>query len=225
MTSAGQGKTLESARPQYAAGLTARTEQKRLNDAREKGIHWKKWGPYLSERQWRTVRENYSADGNAGDYFTHDQSRSRTYLYQVERDLGRADIKILEHSFQVLLVNFNWWVNRKDPAGRNVFAGGFLGLDNIGVFDRSAPLPTGGSLEQADGTAWIAFYCQNMLEIALTLAEHDPVYEEHAYRFLQHFIWISFAMDRLGEHHDEMWDEEDRLLRRSDRLFARKEHP
>ena len=225
MTSAGQGKTLESARPQYAAGLTARTEQKRLNDAREKGIHWKKWGPYLSERQWRTVRENYSADGNAGDYFTHDQSRSRTYLYQVERDLGRADIKFLEHSFQVLLVNFNWWVNRKDPAGRNVFAGGFLGLDNIGVFDRSAPLPTGGSLEQADGTAWIAFYCQNMLEIALTLAEHDPVYEEHAYRFLQHFIWISFAMDRLGEHHDEMWDEEDRLLRRSDRLFARKEHP
>ena len=225
MTSAGQGKTLESARPQYAAGLNARTEQKRLNDAREKGIHWKKWGPYLSERQWRTVRENYSADGNAGDYFTHDQSRSRTYLYQVERDLGRADIKFLEHSFQVLLVNFNWWVNRKDPAGRNVFAGGFLGLDNIGVFDRSAPLPTGGSLEQADGTAWIAFYCQNMLEIALTLAEHDPVYEEHAYRFLQHFIWISFAMDRLGEHHDEMWDEEGRLLRRSDRLFARKEHP
>ena len=225
MTSAGQGKTLESARPQYAAGLTARTEQKRLNDAREKGIHWKKWGPYLSERQWRTVRENYSADGNAGDYFTHDQSRSRAYLYQVARDLGRADIKFLEHSFQGLLVNFNWWVNRKDPAGRNVFAGGFLGLDNIGVFDRSAPLPTGGSLEQADGTAWIAFYCQNMLEIALTLAEHDPVYEEHAYRFLQHFIWISFAMDRPGEHHDEMWDEEDRLLRRSDRLFARKEHP
>ena len=131
------------------------------------------------------------------------------FLYQVERDLGRADIKFLERSFQGLLLNFNWWVNRKDPAGRNVFAGGFLGLDNIGVFDRSAPLPTGGSLEQADGTAWMAFYCQNMLEIALTLAEHDPVYEEHAYRFLQHFIWISFAMDRLGDHHDEMWDEED----------------
>ena len=131
------------------------------------------------------------------------------FLYQIERDLGRADIKFLERSFQGLLLNFNWWVNRKDPAGRNVFAGGFLGLDNIGVFDRSAPLPTGGSLEQADGTAWMAFYCQNMLEIALTLAEHDKVYEEHAYRFLQHFIWISFAMDRLGEHHDEMWDEAD----------------
>ena len=131
------------------------------------------------------------------------------FLSQIERDLGRGDIKFLERSFQGLLLNFNWWVNRKDPAGRNVFAGGFLGLDNIGVFDRSAPLPTGGSLEQADGTAWMAFYCQNMLEIALILAEQDPVYEEHAYRFLQHFIWISYAMDRLGEHHDEMWDEDD----------------
>ncbi len=131
------------------------------------------------------------------------------YLYQVERDLGRGDIKFLERSFQGLLLNYNWWVNRKDPAGKNVFAGGFLGLDNIGVFDRSAPLPTGGSLEQADGTAWMAFYCQNMLEIALILAEHDPVYQEHAYRFLQHFIWISYAMDRLGEHRDEMWDEAD----------------
>jgi len=131
------------------------------------------------------------------------------YLYQIERDLGRGDIKFLERSFQGLLLNYNWWVNRKDPSGRNVFAGGFLGLDNIGVFDRSAPLPTGGSLEQADGTAWMAFFCQNMLEIALVLAEHDPVYQEHAYRFLQHFIWISYAMDRLGEHHDEMWDEED----------------
>ena len=131
------------------------------------------------------------------------------YLYKIERDLGREDIKFLERSFQGLMLNFNWWVNRKDPAGRNVFAGGFLGLDNIGVFDRSATLPTGGSLEQADGTAWMAFYCQNMLEMALILAEHDPEYEEHAYRFLQHFIWIAYAMDRIGEHHDEMWDEAD----------------
>ena len=225
MTSAGQGKTLESARPQYAAGLTARTEQKRLNDAREKGIHWKKWGPYLSERQWRTVRENYSADGNAGDYFTHDQSRSRAYLYQVERDLGRADIKFLEHSFQGLLVNFNWLVHRKDRAGRSVVR---RRLPRPRQHRRLRPQRAGshrGSLAQADETAWIAVYCQNLLEIALSLAEHDPVYEEHAYRFLRHFIWISFAMDRPGEHHDEMWDEEDRLLRRSDRLFARKEHP
>ncbi len=131
------------------------------------------------------------------------------FLYQTERDLGREDVTFLARSFQGLLLNFNWWVNRKDPAGRNVFAGGFLGLDNIGVFDRSAPLPTGGTLEQADGTAWMAFYCQNMLEIALVLAEHDRAYEEHAYRFLQHFIWISYAMDRLGVHQDEMWDEED----------------
>jgi hypothetical protein len=90
-----------------------------------------------------------------------------------------------------------------------VFAGGFLGLDNIGIFDRSAPLPTGGSLEQADGTAWMAFYCQNMLEIALILTEHDPIYEEIAFKFVQHFLWISYAMDRRGEHHDEMWDEQD----------------
>ena len=107
------------------------------------------------------------------------------------------------------MLNFNWWVNRKDPAGRNVFAGGFLGLDNIGVFDRSAQLPTGGSLEQADGTAWMAFYCQCMLEMALILCEYDPMYEEIAFKFVQHFMWIAYAMDRLGEHHDEMWDEQD----------------
>ncbi len=131
------------------------------------------------------------------------------YLYKTESTLGRADIRFLERSFQGLLLNFNWWVNRKDPAGRNVFAGGFLGLDNIGVFDRSAELPTGGSLEQADGTAWMAFYCQCMLEMALILSEYDHMYEEVAFRFVQHYMWISYAMDRLGEHHDEMWDEQD----------------
>ncbi len=130
-------------------------------------------------------------------------------LYKTERTLGREDIQFLQRAFQGLMMNFNWWVNRKDPDGRNVFAGGFLGLDNVGVFDRSAPLPTGGTLEQADGTAWMAFYCQNMLEIALILSEHDPMYEEVAYRFAEHFIWISYAMDRMGEHQDEMWDEED----------------
>jgi hypothetical protein len=131
------------------------------------------------------------------------------FLYKTERTLGRADLRFLERSFQGLMLNFSWWVNRKDPAGRNVFAGGFLGLDNIGVFDRSAQLPTGGSLEQADGTAWMAFYCQNMLEIALILTEYDPMYEEIAYKFVEHFTWISYAMDRIGEHHDEMWDEQD----------------
>jgi hypothetical protein len=131
------------------------------------------------------------------------------YLFKMEQTLGRADLRFLERSFQGLMQNFNWWVNRKDPAGRNVFAGGFLGLDNIGVFDRSAQLPTGGSLEQADGTAWMAFYCQCMLDIALILTEYDPMYEEVAFKFIQHFIWISYAMDRMGENHDEMWDEED----------------
>ena len=129
------------------------------------------------------------------------------FLYNIEKDLGRADLRFLERSFQGLMLNFNWWVNRKDPQGRNVFAGGFLGLDNIGVFDRSAPLPTGGHLDQADGTAWMAFYCQNMLEIALILTEHDSAgYEEIAFRFLEHFLWITYAMDRIGVHHDEMWD-------------------
>ncbi|NTU60564.1 MAG: glucosidase, partial [Deltaproteobacteria bacterium] len=131
------------------------------------------------------------------------------YLYKFERTLGRADLRFLERSFQGLLLNFNWWVNRKDPAGRNVFAGGFLGLDNIGVFDRSAQLPTGGSLEQADGTAWMAFYCQCMLEMALILTEYDPLYEEVAFKFVQHFLWISYAMDRMGDNKDEMWDEQD----------------
>ena len=131
------------------------------------------------------------------------------FLYNIERELGRADVRFLERSFQGLMLNFNWWVNRKDPEGRNVFAGGFLGLDNIGVFDRSAQLPTGGHLEQADGTAWMAFYCQNMLEIALILTETDSVYEEIAFRFLEHFLWITYAMDRIGDNRDEMWDSED----------------
>ena len=131
------------------------------------------------------------------------------FLYRMEQNLGRADVRFLERSFQGLMLNFNWWVNRKDPTGRNVFAGGFLGLDNIGVFDRSAQLPTGGSLEQADGTAWMAFYCQCMLDMSLILSEHDPMYQDVAFKFVQHFMWITYAMDRVGEHHDEMWDEND----------------
>jgi len=131
------------------------------------------------------------------------------FLYNIETELGRADLRFLERSFQGLMQNFNWWVNRKDPSGKNVFAGGFLGLDNIGVFDRSAPLPTGGYLDQADGTAWMAFYCQCMLEIALILTDYDSMYEEIAFRFLEHFLWITYAMDRIGDNHDEMWDDQD----------------
>jgi hypothetical protein len=131
------------------------------------------------------------------------------FLFNVEKELGRSDLRFLERSFQGLMQNFNWWVNRKDPSGKNVFAGGFLGLDNIGVFDRSATLPTGGHLDQADGTAWMAFYCQNMLEIALILVDYDSVYEDVALKFLEQFIWITYAMDRIGENHDEMWDAKD----------------
>jgi hypothetical protein len=122
---------------------------------------------------------------------------------------GKGDLQWLKHTYQKLLLNFTWWVNRKDPFGRNVFEGGFLGLDNIGVFDRSKPLPTGGVLEQADGTAWMALFCQNMLQLSLELAREDPVYEEMAIKFFEHFLWIGAAMDRIGENDDEMWDEAD----------------
>jgi hypothetical protein len=130
------------------------------------------------------------------------------FLYRMEQALrGQGDLEFMKRSFGKLLANFTWWVNRKDRFGRNVFEGGFLGLDNIGVFDRSAPLPTGGYLEQADGTAWMALFCQNMLEIAVEIAVHDPAYEDLAAKFIDHFLWIARAMNRLGE--DGMWDEED----------------
>jgi hypothetical protein len=146
---------------------------------------------------------------NFGDVNPPVHAWATLFLYRIETQLGRADIRFLERSFQGLMLNFSWWVNRKDPQGRNVFAGGFLGLDNIGVFDRSAELPTGGHLDQADGTAWMAFYCLSMLDIALILTDYDPMYEEIAYRFAEHFAWITYAMDRIGDSHDEMWDEED----------------
>jgi len=131
------------------------------------------------------------------------------FLFRIETELGRADLRFLERSFQGLMQNFNWWLNRKDPEGKNVFAGGFLGLDNIGVFDRSSPLPTGGHLDQADGTAWMAFYCLCMLEIALILTEYDAVYEEIAGRFVEQFAWITYAMDHVGGRGDQMWDSAD----------------
>ena len=122
---------------------------------------------------------------------------------------GRGDRAFLQRVFQKLLLNFTWWVNRKDTLGNNVFEGGFLGLDNIGVFDRSATIPSGGVLEQADGTAWMALYCLNMLEIALELAQEEAEYEEIAYKFYAHFIDIAAAMDRMGVNQDELYDEED----------------
>jgi hypothetical protein len=126
-------------------------------------------------------------------------------LEQVRR--GRGDLDWLERSFQKLMLNFTWWVNRKDRSGNNTFEGGFLGLDNIGVFDRSAPLPTGGYLEQADGTAWMALFCQNMLEISVQLALEKPAYIDMCVKFIVHFLWIASSMLHLGD--DGMWDEED----------------
>ena len=113
----------------------------------------------------------------------------------------------LKAAFNKLLLNFTWWVNRKDRFGKNVFEGGFLGLDNIGIFDRSAPLPTGGHLEQADGTAWMAMFSQNMLELAFEITPHDPTYEPMISKFAEHFYYIGQAMNRPGQ--DGMWDEED----------------
>ena len=348
-------------------------EHIRLDEARERKVDWKKWGPYLSERQWGTVREDYSENGDAWNYFTHDQARSRAYrwgedgiagisddkqrlcfalalwngkdpilkerlfgldqqrgqprrrrqgglllprqhahplvldehnsnplhhgylqkrnsewfhmlnediismpdkweypwyaawdlafhalplsivdpdfaknqmemmlrgaylhpngqmpayewnfsdvnppvhafatlfLYRSElAQRGEPDLDFLRGTFNKLLLNFTWWVNRKDRFGKNVFEGGFLGLDNIGVFDRSAPLPTGGHLEQADGTAWMALFSENMLELAIELAAHDPVYESMVFKFVEHFYYIAAAMNQPGQ--GGMWDEED----------------
>jgi hypothetical protein len=128
-------------------------------------------------------------------------------VYKMTAPRGKRDKLFLERVFQKQLLNFTWWVNRKDPSGKNVFAGGFLGLDNIGVFDRSQPLPTGGSLEQADGTAWMAFYCGTMLAMAMELAMTDPAYEDIASKFFEHFISIVDAMNTLGG--TGLWDEID----------------
>ena len=121
------------------------------------------------------------------------------FLYRTEQALrAKATWSFSNAAFNKLMLNFTWWVNRKDRFGKNVFEGGFLGLDNIGVFDRSAPLPAGGYLEQADGTAWMALFCQNMLEIAVELAAHDPGYEDMATKFVDHFLWIARAMNQIG---------------------------
>lgn len=131
-------------------------------------------------------------------------------VYKIEQKLyGKGDRKFLERVFQKLLMNFTWWVNRKDRDGKNVFEGGFLGLDNIGVFDRSAELPTGGHIEQADGTSWMGMYCLNLLTIALELAKENDVYEDIATKFFEHFLYIADAMNKMGENHTELWDEAD----------------
>jgi hypothetical protein len=186
-------------------------EERRLEESIQHIGHWKRWGPYLSERAWGTVREDYSPQGTAWDHFPHDHARSKAYRWGEDGigGIGVGDRIFLEHVFHKLLLNFTWWVNRKDAEGKNIFQGGFLGLDNIGVFDRSAPLPTGGYIEQSDATAWMGMYCLNMLAIALELARDIPAHENVASKFFEHFVYIAHAMDHRGGQGIELWDEED----------------
>jgi hypothetical protein len=133
-------------------------------------------------------------------------------VFQMDRAFkGTADRAFLERVFHKLMLNFNWWVNRKDAEGRNVFQGGFLGLDNIGIFDRSSPLPTGGSINQSDGTAWMAMYALNLMRIALSLARQNHVYEDIASKFFEHFLYIAEAMTQMGGEHG-LWDEQDEFF-------------
>ncbi len=125
---------------------------------------------------------------------------------------GQGDLAFLERVFHKLMLNFTWWVNRKDAEGRNVFQGGFLGLDNIGVFDRNARLPSGGHIDQTDGTSWMAMYSLNLMRIALELAQHNPVYEDVATKFFEHFLYIAAAMNNIGGESIGLWDEEDRFF-------------
>jgi hypothetical protein len=134
-------------------------------------------------------------------------------VYKIDqKQTGMGDLAFLERVFHKLLLNFTWWVNRKDEEGNNVFQGGFLGLDNIGVFDRSAPLPTGGHIEQSDGTSWMGMFCLNMLTIALELACHNRVYEDIATKFFEHFLYIAEAMNNIAGEGIDLWDDEDEFF-------------
>ena len=281
----------------------ARAEQRRLADIAAGRGDWQHWGTYVSDRAWGTVREDYSADGNAWDYFPHDHARSRAYrwnedglagfcdrdqilclglalwngcdpilkermswdlafqavvmatidpafaksqmmllaaprsqhpygtvpayewdfnavnppvlawavwqIYQLEWRLrGTADIAFLKAMFDPLLMMLTWWLNRKDGEGKGIFSGGFLGLDNIGVFDRGQPLPTGGSLEQGDATGWMAMFQLNMAAIAFELALHDPHYEPMVHRFGQDFVIVAGVMQRTSGGGIGLWNEE-----------------
>lgn len=163
----------------------------------------------LRERYMHPNGQMPAYEWNFGDVNPPVHAWSTIFTYRLEKiKTGEGDTEWLKSNFQKLLLNFTWWVNRKDRTGRNIFEGGFLGLDNIGVFDRSAPLPTGGYLEQADGTAWMALFCQNMLEIAIQLALTDADYVDMVIKFVEHFLWIASAMGHMGGD-TGMWDEED----------------
>jgi hypothetical protein len=163
----------------------------------------------LSQEYLHPTGQMPAYEWNFGDVNPPVHAFATLFLQNLQAGLGEVDLPFLKKCFSKLLLNFTWWVNRKDPSGRNVFEGGFLGLDNIGVFDRSATLPTGGQLEQADGTAWMAMFSQNMLELALALLDEDPSYEEFVHKFVERFFWIAAATDPVGDNPDELWDEED----------------
>jgi Glycosyl hydrolase family 63 C-terminal domain len=163
----------------------------------------------LRERYMHPNGQIPAYEWNFGDVNPPVHAWATGFAYAIEKvATGEGDKEWLKSNFQKLLLNFTWWVNRKDRTGRNVFEGGFLGLDNIGVFDRSSPLPTGGYLEQADGTAWMALFSQNMLEIAAELAMTDADYADMALKFCEHFMWIASSMTHMGGEAG-MWDEED----------------
>src|SRR4051794_34672014 len=162
----------------------------------------------LQERYIHPSGQIPAYEWNFGDVNPPVHAWSTIFTYRLEQARhGQGDVDWLERSFHKLLLNFTWWVNRKDRSGNNVFEGGFLGLDNIGVFDRSAPLPTGGYLEQADGTAWMAFFCESMMAMAIELTEVNPIYEFWVRKFADHLVWIGGAINRSGDQ--GMWDEED----------------
>ncbi|HEY5299824.1 MAG TPA: glucosidase [Acetobacteraceae bacterium] len=148
-----------------------------------------------------------------GDVNPPVQAWAALRVYRMDQALtGHADRAFLERVFHKLMLNFTWWVNRKDEQGRNIFQGGFLGLDNIGIFDRSKPLPTGGFINQSDGTAWMAMYTLNLLRMALELAKDDPVYEDIASKFFEHFLYIAAAMTNMGGDGIGLWDEQDQFF-------------
>jgi len=164
----------------------------------------------LRERYMHPNGQIPAYEWNFGDVNPPVHPWATLFTYRLTKDaVGDRAMEVLKSGFHKLMLNFTWWVNRKDRGGKNIFEGGFLGLDNIGVFDRSSPLPTGGYIEQADGTSWMAFFAQNMLEMSLELSLHDPIYEDLAVKFYEHFLWIASAMCNVGDAHDSMWDEED----------------
>jgi len=177
--------------------------------------------PYFAKRQLAVVLREYymhpngqlpAYEWNFSDVNPPVHAWATWKVYEIDREMnGQGDVAFLERVFHKLLLNFTWWVNRKDAEGNNVFSGGFLGLDNIGVFDRSAELPTGGYLEQADGTGWMAMYTLNMLRIACEISLVRPAYQDMASKFFEHFLHIAAAMKSLGGDKISLWDEEDQF--------------